>query len=42
MPLSHPKDVYILIPEAYELHTPGQRGIKVADGIKAADQLTLN
>ena len=42
MPRSHPKDVHILIPEAYELYTPGQRGTKVADGIKAADQLTLN
>ena len=37
MPLSHPKDGYILTPEACELHTPGQRGMKVADGTEAAD-----
>lgn len=38
--MAPPKDVYILIPWTYEV--PWQRGIKVVDEIKVADQLSLD
>lgn len=36
-----PKDAHALIPRTFECYFKWQRGIKIADGIKAANHLTL-